>query len=58
MLQQQLELARIDEVKQSPILHILDYAVPPIKKSSLNRFLFLITSYLLGLVFFYSDHYI
>ena len=32
MLQQQLELARIDEVKQSPILHILDYAVPPIKK--------------------------
>jgi len=51
MLQQQLELARIDEVKQSPILHILDYAVPPIKKSSPNRFLFLITSYLLGLVF-------
>ena len=28
MLQQQLELARIEEVKQSPILHILDAAVP------------------------------
>ena len=35
-LQQQLELARIEEVKQSPILHILDYAVPPSRKSSPN----------------------
>ncbi len=40
-LQQQLELARIDEVKQSPILHVLDHAIPPTKKSSPNRFLFL-----------------
>jgi len=40
-LQQQLELARIDEVKQSPILHILDHAIPPTKKSSPNRLLFL-----------------
>ena len=43
-LQQQLELARIEEVKQSPILHILDHAVPPIKKSFPNRLLFLIIS--------------
>ena len=27
-LQQQLELARIEEVKRSPILHILDKAEP------------------------------
>tara|TARA_B100001094_G_scaffold332347_1_gene404013 strand:+ start:584 stop:1753 length:1170 start_codon:yes stop_codon:yes gene_type:complete len=39
MLQQQLELARIEEVKQSPILHILDTASPPTTKSSPNRIL-------------------
>ena len=50
-LQQQLELARIEEVKQSPILHILDQAVPPIRKSFPNRFLFLIISGILGLLF-------
>ncbi len=47
-LQQQLELARIDEVKQSPILHILDHAVPPTEKSSPNRVLFLIAFSILG----------
>ncbi len=47
-LQQQLELARIDEVKQSPILHILDHAVPPIEKSSPNRIMFLIIFLILG----------
>ena len=52
-LQQQLELARIEEVKQSPILHILDYAVPPSRKSSPNRILFVIVFSLLGL--FYSS---
>ena len=50
-LQQQLELARIEEVKQSPILHILDNAVPPIKKSYPNRFIFLIFSFLIGLIY-------
>ncbi len=50
-LQQQLELARIEEVKQSPILHILDSAVPPIRKSYPNRQLFLIVSVFVGLVF-------
>ncbi len=49
-LQQQLELARIEEVKQSPILHILDHAVPPIKKSFPNRRLFFIISALVGLI--------
>ena len=50
-LQQQLELARIEEVKQSPILHILDNAVPPIKKSYPNRGIFLIFSFLIGLIY-------
>jgi len=50
MLQQQLELARIEEVKQSPILHILDHAVPPIKKSYPNRGLFFIISAFIGLL--------
>jgi len=49
-LQQQLELARIEEVKQTPILHILDYAVPPSRKSSPNRFLFLAFSTVFGLI--------
>ena len=48
-LQQQLELARIEEVKQSPILHVLDHAVPPTKKSSPNRSFFLVSSFFLGL---------
>lgn len=50
-LQQQLELARIEEVKQSPILHILDHAVAPTKKSFPNRKLFLIFSSFIGIVF-------
>ena len=49
-LQQQLELARIEEVKQSPILHVLDSAVPPIRKSSPNRLLFLIISFFGGVI--------
>ena len=50
-LQQQLELARIEEVKRSPILHILDHAVAPTKKSLPNRLLFLIISAFIGLTF-------
>ena len=49
-LQQQLELARIEEVKQTSILHILDHATPPSKKSSPKRFLFLVFSAIFGLV--------
>ncbi len=52
-LQQQLELARIEEVRQSPILHILDNAVIPTRKSSPNRLTFLIISSFLG--FFISS---
>lgn len=48
-LQQQLELARIEEVKQSPILHILDRAEVPARKSSPNRPLFLIVGACIGL---------
>jgi len=49
-LQQQLELARIEEVKQTSILHILDHATPPSRKSAPKRFLFLIFSAVFGLV--------
>ena len=36
-LQQQLELARINEVKQTPIINILDEAKPPVNKSRPSR---------------------
>tara|TARA_B100001094_G_C18191398_1_gene807490 strand:- start:1105 stop:2280 length:1176 start_codon:yes stop_codon:yes gene_type:complete len=50
-LQQQLELARIEEVKKSPILHVLDYASIPIDKSSPKRITFVIISSLIGFIF-------
>lgn len=50
-LQNQLELVRIEEVKRAPILHILDYATPPIKKSYPNRKFFLVSSFLIGFIF-------
>ena len=50
-LQQQLELARIEEVKQSSILHILDDAIAPSRKSTPNRVLFLIIFTILGFSF-------
>ena len=49
-LQKQLELARIEEVKTSPILHVLDSAVPPITKTFPNRILFLVVSAFVGLL--------
>ena len=49
-LQQQLELARIEEVKQSPILHILDQAEVPARKSAPNRLLFLIVGGIIGMI--------
>ena len=49
-LQQQLELARIEEVKQTPILHILDHAIPPARKSSPNRFSFMFFSFSIGFI--------
>ena len=49
-LQQQLELARIEEVKQSPILHILDQAEIPARKSAPNRLLFLIVGGIIGMI--------
>ena len=47
-LQQQLELARINEVRQTPIINILDEAKPPINKSRPNRILILILSIFSG----------
>jgi len=43
-------LARIEEVKQTSILHILDHATPPSRKSAPKRFLFLVFSAVFGLV--------
>ncbi len=48
-LQQQLELARIEEVRMSPILHILDYAVQPTSKSSPIRLLYAVSFLIIGL---------
>lgn len=50
-LQQELELARIEEVKQKPILHILDRAVPLTTKSSPNRLFFIIIFGIFGSIF-------
>ena len=50
-LQKQLELAKIDEVKKSPILHVLDSAVAPLEKSSPRRIMFLAVFGVVGLFF-------
>ena len=47
-LQQQLELARINEVKQTPIINILDEARAPVNKSRPNRLLIVVLSSLAG----------
>jgi len=47
-LQQQLELARIDEVKQTPVIHTLDVAEAAIKKDKPKRKLIVILSMMLG----------
>ena len=41
----------IEEVKKSPILHVLDYASVPISNSSPNRVIFVIVSGLVGFIF-------
>jgi len=50
-LQQQLELARISEVKQTPIINILDEARPPVNKSKPNRAIISLLSFLAGFLF-------
>ena len=49
-LQQQLELARINEVKQTPIINILDEAKPPVNKSRPNRLTIAILCMLAGFI--------
>jgi len=49
-LQQQLELSRIEEVKKTPSVHILDSAVPPARKSSPNRLMIMIFSGVFGFI--------
>lgn len=50
-LQQQLELARISEVKQTPIINILDEARPPVSKSRPNKAIISLLSLLAGFLF-------
>ena len=51
-LQQQIELARINEVRQTPIINILDDAKPAVNKSRPNRvlilFLFILGGFFIG----------
>ena len=49
-LQQQLELARINEVKQTPIINILDEAKSPVNKSRPNRLTITILCMLAGFI--------
>ncbi|MFC1620021.1 Wzz/FepE/Etk N-terminal domain-containing protein [Candidatus Neomarinimicrobiota bacterium] len=47
-LQQQLELSRIEEVKQTPVIHVLDKAEAPIQKEIPKRKMIVILSFMLG----------
>jgi len=53
-LQQQLELSRIEEVKQTPVIHTLDEAEPAIEKEKPNRkaivLLFLMSGLMVGMI--------
>jgi len=57
-LQQQLELARIDEVRQTPVIHTLDIAEAAIKKDKPKRIIIVLLSLILGWVFSASAHLI
>jgi len=48
LLVQQHEVARIDEAKESPIIQVVDRAVPPERKSAPRRKLYVLTGLLLG----------
>tara|TARA_B000000475_G_scaffold44558_2_gene33535 strand:- start:14177 stop:15352 length:1176 start_codon:yes stop_codon:yes gene_type:complete len=50
-LQKQLELARINEVKQTPIINILDEAKPPVNKSRPSRAIIVLLSMFAGFIF-------
>jgi tyrosine-protein kinase Etk/Wzc len=47
-LAKQYELARIDEAKESPIIQVVDRAIPPDKKSAPTRYIYMIAGILLG----------
>ena len=50
-LQKQLELARINEVKQTPIINILDEAKPPVNKSRPSRGIIVLLCMFAGFIF-------
>jgi len=57
-LQKQLELARIDEVKQTPVIHTLDIAEPAIRKDKPKRKMIVLLSLILGGIISTSTHVI
>ena len=57
-LQQQLEIARISEVKQTPVIHTLDVAEPAIRKDKPKRKMIVLLSLVLGGVLSTSAHLI
>jgi uncharacterized protein involved in exopolysaccharide biosynthesis len=50
-LAKQYEIARIDEAKESPVIQVVDRAVPPDEKSAPRRSLYVVTGILLGGLF-------
>ena len=48
LIAKQYELARIDEAKESPVIQVVDRAIPPDKKSAPARSLYLIAGIMLG----------
>jgi uncharacterized protein involved in exopolysaccharide biosynthesis len=50
LLSRQYEAARIDEAKSAPVIQVVDYAVPPDKRSGPKRSLILLGSILIGLI--------
>lgn len=48
LMARQYEIARIDEAKESPVIQVVDNAVPPERKSAPRRSLYVLTGLLLG----------
>jgi len=48
LLAKQYEVARIDEAKESPVIQIIDNAIPPDRKSSPKRAIHIIVGLLIG----------
>ena len=49
-LQREYETARIDEINDTPVLTLIDRAIPPARKSRPRRRLIVVTAFLMGLL--------